>query len=134
MDLTADERLSEYICDYVDGTMDPVVEEVFEEYMGQNTTVYNIVQSSLWSKNLLNQLPNYSTSSNFDTEFYNRLELERQIDTLLDSERDGEDQLSDNTNPQRQLIGQEDKNRMALWISLMCVMLMLIAASGFWIW
>jgi len=133
MELTADDRLSEYICDYIDGTMDPVVEEVFEEYMGQNTSVYNIVQRSRWSKNALNKLPLYSADQNLEQEVGYRIELERQMDELLASEK----QQNQNTEDKRQYAGILNTNgdhNYPLWMSLMCVMIMLLAASGYWLW
>ena len=126
MELTADDRLSEYICDYIDGTMDPVVEEVFEEYMGQNTGVYNIVQRSSQTKNTLNKLPFYSTGQHLEQEIKDRIELERQMDDLLTFGK----QSAENNG----LLNTDGENNYALWMSLMCFMFMLLAASGYWLW
>ena len=133
MELTADDRLSEYICDYVDGTMDPVVEEVFEEYMGQNTGVHNIVQRSKRSKNTLNELPFYSAGRNLEQEIIDRIELERQMEELLISEKKNE-QNAETSNHLAGKINMNEDNNYALWMSLMCVMIMILAASGYWLW
>lgn len=131
MNITADERLADYICDYIDGTMDPVVEDVFEEYMGQNSTVQNFVQSSLMSKRILNQLPVYTTTYNFETELYHRIELEKQLNQL---------EVTQNRNYKNGSLGLfelsevYDENKSAFWMSFMCMLLMILAAGGYWLW
>ena len=52
-----DEILFDYIEDYVDGTMDPTVRSVFEEYLSQNAAVEQFVCDAIDGKRYVNRLP-----------------------------------------------------------------------------
>lgn len=48
-----DERLDEYLCEYVDGTMEPSVRRAFEEYLSQNPELSEHVRRLSMARSLL---------------------------------------------------------------------------------
>ncbi|MDX1429469.1 MAG: hypothetical protein R3282_04230, partial [Rhodothermales bacterium] len=52
-DESAWQDLDEFLCEYVDGSMDPVVREVFEEYVTQNPDLARHVESLCQARRIL---------------------------------------------------------------------------------
>lgn len=48
-----DDQLDEFLCEYVDGTMDPAVREAFEEFLGANPSLADHVRCLCRTRNML---------------------------------------------------------------------------------
>lgn len=82
MNDTSDGILNDYICDYVDGTMDPVVQQVFEEYMEQNWSVREYVLDVIEGRYYLTSLPEIPAPEEMETELRYKIELDKHLDRI----------------------------------------------------
>ena len=116
MNIAADERLAPYVCDYADGTMDPTLKSVFEEYIHENSPVYYFVQQVISGKSTLQQIPRRELSDDFNEELWNKLELEKKLDQLeLDYYWYGEDD-QDGEFIQTDITGEANSGDESIWV------------------
>jgi hypothetical protein len=58
------DALADFICDYIDGLMDPVVVLIFEEYMSNHPKLAEFVREANLGKNALMKLKDASSELN----------------------------------------------------------------------
>jgi anti-sigma factor RsiW len=57
------DALADYICDYLDSNLDPVIAEIFEEYLAAQPELANFVKNANSGKRALEQLRYLNTES-----------------------------------------------------------------------
>jgi anti-sigma factor RsiW len=55
--------LADYICDYLDSNLDPVIAEIFEQYLATQPELANFVKNANSGKRALEQLRYLNTES-----------------------------------------------------------------------
>jgi len=75
------EILHDYITEYVEGTMDPVVRKVFGEYLEQNHEVKQFVQKAEKGRKALQSLSRKRASANLKDRIKRRIARDDQADS-----------------------------------------------------
>lgn len=92
--LPIDEQLFDYICDYVDGTMEPSVQEVFEQYLRQNPDIMSFVDEAEQGRNLLVSLPRASMPDEAKRRIKDQLKIKLIIEEAQEEEKAAPSRLS----------------------------------------
>jgi anti-sigma factor RsiW len=79
-----DPVIEEYVCDYVEDTMDPAVAEVFEEYLEDHQEVQAYVEATRQGKSYLQGLRFKSLPDpvTFREQLEQKVSLEKQLDEM----------------------------------------------------
>lgn len=80
--LSLDDRFNEFLTDYLDGSLDKVEHQVFNEYLEQAESERLFVQEVKKGKKALNSLPEVKASNDFEDKLAKRIALEKELSLI----------------------------------------------------
>ena len=84
--LSLDDQFNDFLTDYLDGKLDKIELQVFNEYLNQAEAERTYVRDVKKGKDALGRLPEIKAADDFEQKLAQRIALEKRLSSLVEDE------------------------------------------------